>query len=128
MNNISIKVFVSAGELIDKISILKIKMENIKDVNKIDQVKKEYENLLSELQSLNGYDCFLNKMIDINLQLWGVEDRIRKKEMDKEFDDEFIELARSVYKLNDRRFEIKNEINIFYGSHIREQKEYHSYS
>lgn len=114
-----ITVPVSIGELADKISILDIKSERIKDLNKLKNIKKEQK----ELSNYN----FSYKYLDlkkINEELWDVEENIRKKEFNNEFDNEFIELARSVYILNDKRSLIKKEINLFYNSVLVEEKSY----
>jgi hypothetical protein len=120
---------ISLGELVDKISILKIKFKNITDQSKLVHVKKEEEVLLKQLGSLNlqGIDQHLNKMIEVNSKLWKIEDEIRDKERDKKFDQEFIELARAVYITNDERFKRKNAINQEYQSQIVEVKSYQEY-
>lgn len=119
---------VSAGELIDKISILEIKSEKIKDPIKLLYINKEKEILLKEANKLYGYITWLLKIKDINLKLWKIEDDIRQKERDKSFDDEFVALARAVYFTNDERFDIKNQINNYYSSNIMEQKSYEKYN
>jgi hypothetical protein len=119
---------ISAGELIDKISILEIKSEKIKDQIKLEHINKEKYILLKESEKLNLYQKWLEKIKEVNLKLWKIEDSIREKERKKEFDQEFIELARSVYFINDQRFNIKNEINSFYRSNIIEQKSYEKYN
>lgn len=119
---------VSAGELIDKISILEIKSEKIKDPIKLLYINKEKEILLKEANKLYGYMTWLLKIKDINLKLWKIEDDIRQKERDKSFDDEFVALARAVYFTNDERFDIKNQINNYYSSNIMEQKSYEKYN
>jgi len=119
---------ISAGELIDKISILEIKSEKIKDQIKLEHINKEKYILLKESEKLNLYQKWLEKIKEVNLKLWKIEDSIREKERKKEFDQEFIQLARSVYFINDQRFNIKNEINSFYRSNIIEQKSYEKYN
>jgi hypothetical protein len=119
---------ISAGELIDKISILQIKSEKIKDEAKLDHVTREKYDLLKEAQKLNIYQKWLDKIKEVNLKLWKIEDDIREKERKKEFDQEFIELARAVYFTNDERFNVKNEINSWYNSNIVEQKSYEKYN
>ena len=116
---------ISVGELIDKITILEIKKEKIKDNDKLKKVEKELE----ELNKLNTFDIHeeYKELKNINLKLWEIEDDIRIKERKKEFDDEFIELARSVYKTNDQRFNIKNIINIKLKSSINEVKSYEEF-
>lgn len=119
---------ISAGELIDKISILDIKSEKIKDQSKLLHINKEKEVLLKEANKLYAYINWLLKMKEINLKLWQIEDDIRHKEKKQEFDKQFIELARAVYFTNDERFNIKNEINNYYKSNIMEQKSYEKYN
>jgi hypothetical protein len=121
---------VSIGELIDKLSILKVKESFIKDEDKLNHVKKEILELEKILEGLDlkGQDEYLNRLIKINTTLWKIEDDIRDKEAQSEFDKDFIELARSVYLTNDKRFEVKNEINKKFGSHIVEVKSYKEYS
>ena len=121
---------VSLGELVDKISILHIKSIKIKDNEKLRLVKEEL-SLLE--QTLNDYiksdeiKFFLDSLIDINTKLWVIEDDIRDCERDKKFDQKFIDLARSVYFTNDKRSEIKLEINKAFGSKIIEVKSYEKY-
>lgn len=87
---------ISAGELIDKISILQIKSEKIKDENKLDHINREKEVLSKEAQKLHLHEKWLDKIKEVNFKLWKIEDDIRDKERKKEFDQEFIELARAV--------------------------------
>lgn len=119
---------ISAGELIDKISILAIKSEKIKDAIKLGHINKEKHILLEEAEKLHLHQKWLDKIKPVNLKLWNIEDRIREKEREKKFDQEFIELARSVYFTNDERFDVKNEINSYYNSNIVEQKSYEVYN
>jgi hypothetical protein len=119
---------ISAGELIDKISILQIKSEKIKDETKLDHIMREKFTLLKEAQKLYLHQKWLDKIKEINLKLWKIEDDIREKERKKEFDQQFIELARAVYLTNDQRFNVKNEINSWYSSNIVEQKSYEKYN
>jgi len=119
---------VSIGEIVDKLSILQIKTELIKDEEKLSNVKKEYDylyNIVFDKMKIEQSD-FLD-MVVINQKLWNIEDDIRDKERDKSFDDEFIELARSVYVTNDERAEIKKRINLKYGSNFIEEKSYKDY-
>ena len=120
---------ISLGELVDKIAILKIKLEMITDPAKLSHVKKEEEILMQQLQSLNlvKIDYHLEQMIEVNRKLWKIEDDIRDKERAKSFDKEFIELARAVYITNDERFHRKNKINSDYDSSIVEVKSYQKY-
>ena len=121
---------VSIGELLDKISILRIKKGKIIDAKKKQFVGEELETLTEKMGELNleGAENFLQRLVEVNTQLWEIEDDIRIKEKEKDFGKEFLELARSVYLTNDKRFEIKNEINQKYGSAIREVKSYEKYS
>ena len=122
------KIEVSIGEIIDKLSILQIKISFIKDDEKLNNVKKEYDylyNIVFNEMKIKQSD--FSNMVDINQVLWKIEDDIRDKERDKVFDTEFIELARSVYTTNDKRAEIKKEINLKYGSLFVEEKSYSNY-
>ena len=121
---------VSLGELVDKISILHIKNTNIKDNEKLLLVKEELSLLQQTLNDHVNSDQikpFLDSLIDINSKLWVIEDDIRDCERDKNFDQKFIDLARSVYFTNDKRSEIKLEINKKFGSKIVEVKSYEKY-
>ena len=121
---------VSLGELVDKISILHIKNTNIKDYEKLLLVKEELSLLQQTLNDHVNSDQikpFLDSLIDINSKLWIIEDDIRDCERDKNFDQKFIDLARSVYFTNDKRSEIKLEINKKFGSKIVEVKSYEKY-
>ena len=128
-----IKINASVGELLDKISILKIKEQKINDEKKLFNITKEL-NLLSSIaekfieKDEKSYKKFMDELFEINLQLWETEDSIRILENKKNFNDEFIQLARNVYYSNDKRFEIKSKINNFYGSEIVEEKDYEEYS
>ena len=121
---------VSLGELVDKISILHIKNTNIKDNEKLLLVKEELSLLQQTLNDHVNSDQikpFLDSLIDINSKLWVIEDDIRDCERDKNFDQKFIDLARSVYFTNDKRSELKLEINKKFGSKIVEVKSYEKY-
>ena len=121
---------ISLGELIDKISILLIKEKKIKDVKKIDLIHEELTLLKKTLNKVtkdSAIDDYLNQLIDINSALWKIEDELRDCEKNKEFDKKFIDLARSVYTTNDKRAEIKLEINNKFGSKIVEVKSYTKY-
>ena len=133
MSNKSKKILseISAGELLDKISILEIKIDKIKSKDKQDEIKKEYK-FLKEAQNLNIEDSkdikeLFDEIKKVNLNLWIIEDKIRICEKNKNFGKEFIELSRSVYLNNDKRSKIKLEINKILGSNIREIKQYVSY-
>jgi hypothetical protein len=122
------KIEVSVGEIVDKLSILKIKTDMIRDREKLDNVKKEYDYLYDIVfkdMKIEQSDFF--DMVSINQKLWKIEDDIRDKERDKTFDDEFIKLARAVYFTNDKRSNIKKGINIKYGSLFVEEKSYSDY-
>ena len=121
---------ISLGELIDKISILLIKESKITDVKKIDLIHEELTLLkktLNKVAKENAINDYLNQLIDINSALWKIEDELRDCEKNKEFDKKFIDLARSVYITNDKRAEIKLEINNKFGSKIVEVKSYTKY-
>ena len=122
---------ISAGELFDKISILEIKLDKIKDNNSQKEITKEYNVLKDALNSnidLNDkVQNLLKELKKINLNLWVIEDKLRICEKNKDFDKNFIELARGVYLNNDKRSKIKIEINKKLGSNIREIKQYVNY-
>jgi hypothetical protein len=125
-----ISIPVSAGELIDKLSILRVKKNMITDEEKLTFVNKEFD-LLNDLSSdflsdSEIYDLY-NKLCITNSKLWYIEDELRVLEKQKSFGNEFVELARSVYFTNDERFELKNEINKKTNSSIKEIKEYINY-
>jgi len=121
---------VSHGEIVDKLTILQIKKENIKDQTKLENIKKEYDYLLSVVENDLGISTespeYL-ELLSINKELWVIEDDIRDKERIKEFNDDFIKLARAVYYTNDVRAKIKKEINLKYSSGFVEEKSYQSY-
>ena len=121
---------VSVGELVDKISILHIKNINIKDVEKIKFIKEELALLNQTLDKyVNRVDIqeYLDALIEINSKLWVIEDEIRDCERNKNFDQKFIELARAVYFTNDKRSDVKLDINKKFGSQIIEVKSYEDY-
>ena len=119
---------ISAGELIDKITILEIKKEKISNKEKLVEVNKELSSLNETLKkSINDESKIINFKNDlkkINLKLWDIEDGKRSAEKNSKFDEKFIELARSVYKFNDERAKIKLAINTTLGSNIKEVKSY----
>jgi hypothetical protein len=124
------KVKISIGEALDKLSILHIKKEKIKDVEKLKNVNKEHGEILNYCENLlkeDSINSLFDKLIDVNSKLWQIEDEIRKKEMNKQFDEEFINLARSVYITNDHRADIKKQINLLTSSEIVEEKSYEKY-
>ena len=121
---------VSLGELVDKISILHIKNKNIKDDEKLKLIREELKLLTITLDGhlkKNDIQEFLDALIKINSELWIIEDDIRDCERSKKFDEKFISLARSVYITNDKRSEIKLDINKKFGSEIVEVKSYEEY-
>lgn len=127
-----IKVEISCGELIDKLTILSIKKEKITDIEKLKNVQHEFQvlsKLSTNLIDINPeqFDFFYSELREINFTLWEIEDNIRKFEKQENFGESFVQLARSVYKTNDKRFEIKNNINSFYSSGIKEEKNYEKY-
>jgi hypothetical protein len=122
------KIEVSIGEIVDKLSILQIKTAFIKDEEKLNNVKKEYDYLYDIVfNEMKIEQSDFSDMVSINQELWKIEDDIRDKERAKEFDDEFIRLARAVYVTNDKRTEVKKVINIKYGSLFVEEKSYQKY-
>ena len=129
MNKIIVEV--SIGELLDKISILEIKQEKIKDPEKLRFISNEHSILKDQLDNNVKSDDKLNKLFhslkEINAKLWIIEDDKRLCEKEKKFDEKFIKLSRDVHFLNDDRAKIKLEINNYTGSTIKEIKEYTSY-
>ena len=129
MNKILVEV--SVGELLDKISILEIKQEKIKDTEKLKFINEEHSILKDQLNKNVKSDQKLNELFEtlkkINAKLWIIEDDKRQCEKDKDFTEKFIKLSRDVHFLNDERAKIKLEINNFTGSKIREIKEYTNY-
>ena len=125
-----INATVSLGELLDKISILIIKEKNITDTQKLYHIKKELDSLNKTLEdsiSKSKVKDYIEKLIEINSELWFIEDDIRDCERKKKFDQKFIDLARSIYITNDKRSEIKLEINKKFGSTLVEVKSYENY-
>lgn len=123
------KIDISIGELVDKVTILSIKLEKIKNADKLKNIKKEYGLLYESMKHIGitkDSEDFKD-LVQVNLRLWDIEDKIRIKEANKEFDDDFIQLARSVYFENDKRAEIKKQINLTFGSDLIEEKEYVRY-
>ena len=122
---------ISAGELLDKISILEIKLEKIKDKADQEEINKEYKILKevqnSSLEMTEKLKTLLKEIKEVNLNLWNIEDKLRICEKNKDFGQTFIELARSVYLNNDKRSKIKLEINNILDSNIREIKQYANY-
>ena len=125
-----IQVPISLGELVDKITILELKLEYIQDKDKLSNVQKEYELLtkvLAESIETSQIEKLKVELKEVNRKLWFIEDDIRDCERSKDFGEMFIKLARSVYFTNDKRSEIKKDINLKFGSDILEEKSYESY-
>ena len=127
----NIKVPVSPGEVLDKITILEIKSERISDPEKVANVRVELALLQATWKEFIRDDEIIRglhtQLKEVNEALWEIEDDIRDKERAKEFDERFIELARAVYVTNDRRSRIKKELNLHLGSEIVEEKSYQDY-
>ena len=127
----NVNVEISIGEFFDKVTILEIKQDRIKGADKLININKELTALNLLLDNLpwsrKDVQAEVDELRKINEKLWVIEDDIRDKEAKKEFDQEFIELARSVYVTNDRRSEVKREINIKLGSDFIEEKSYEEY-
>ena len=126
------KVEVSNGELLDKLTILELKLSNISDVKKLTNIQKEHD----ELNPLAGqlFDSYgeelknlYKQLAEINSELWTIEDDIRECERNKDFGSDFVSLARGVYFTNDKRSEIKKSINLLTGSGFVEEKSYEDY-
>ena len=133
MNNKSKKILseISAGELLDKISILEIKLEKVKGKTNQEEINKEYK-ILKEVQNSNievteEMKILFKEIKVVNLNLWNIEDKLRICEKNKDFGETFIELARGVYLNNDNRSTIKSKINEVLGSNIKEIKQYEDY-
>ena len=127
----NIKVDISPGELIDKMTILEIKLSNISDKNKLKNIQSEYDVIrgtyLQSIPPTEGLTRLVSELKAVNETLWVIEDDIRECERCNEFGHKFIELARSVYKTNDRRAILKRRINMLLDSSIIEEKSYRSY-
>jgi len=133
MSNKSKKILteISAGELLDKISILEIKLVKINDEESLLEINKEY-NSLKETQDTNikltkNLENLINQLKEVNLKLWDIEDNKRICEKNKDFGKVFVDLSRNVYLNNDKRAQIKSEINKLLGSNIKEVKQYVNY-
>lgn len=124
------QIEVSIGEIVDKLSILHIKKENITNEVKLKNISNEYlylhEIVFSELGI--SYEDDYSRLLEVNKSLWIIEDKLRDKENINEFDQDFIDLARLVYYTNDQRADIKKEINLKYDSFFVEEKSYKNYS
>ncbi len=122
------KIEVSNGEIIDKLTIIRIKLERIMDKSKLGNLTKEYQELKSAADKiLSPEDPLYEALYQVNCELWDIEDKIRDLERKKNFGDEFIKTARSVYFKNDKRSEVKREINIKTSSGFTEEKSYEKY-
>ena len=121
------KIEVSDGEIVDKLTILEIKKEKCLDLNKLQNIEKELTYLKMIVDDLDIPEYYINDLRKINQKLWDIEDQIRVFEAQEKFDNGFIELARSVYFTNDERFEIKNKINSVVNSNFKEEKILPSY-
>lgn len=125
-----ISIPVSVGELIDKLSILQVKKTKIKNLEKLEYIKKEFEllyNLSAEYLNDMTIENLYHDLVVTNSNLWEIEDELRILEKDEKFENKFIDLARKVYFTNDKRFDLKNQINLLTSSEIREVKEYVDY-
>ena len=122
---------ISVGELLDKLSILEIKLDKINDKENLQEINKEYKSLnetkKSHLEITSNVQNLIDQLKDVNINLWSIEDQKRICEKNKDFGKKFIELARNVYINNDKRAKIKSEINKLLGSNIKEVKEYANY-
>jgi hypothetical protein len=130
LENMKIKIPVSIGELVDKLTILEIKLSNVSSQDKKVNLENEFNELKSVFENnipSEKIQKYYQELLVINKKLWKIEDDIRILEKQKLFNEEFIELARSVYVTNDERFEIKNTINSLMGSNIKEEKLYEQY-
>ena len=127
----NIKVPTSPGELLDKITILEIKMEQISDAEKLKHIEYELAQLTQiwneHFNNNEDLDLLKKELRETNTNMWDIEDNIRIKESKKEFDNDFIELARSVYYQNDKRADTKKKINELLGSLLMEEKSYADY-
>jgi len=123
---------VSYGEILDKITILEIKQQHITDAEKLKNVRHEL-NLLTDtwnkkVTQTSEISQLKEQLKKVNQSLWDIEDNIRIKESKKEFDDQFIQIARSVYYENDKRADVKKQVNLLLGSELVEEKSYQKYS
>ena len=128
------KIEVSNGEILDKYTILEIKLSKIKDANKIINIQHEYDTLTPDVEYIyeackdpNQLKNLHKNLLEVNKKLWKIEDDIRECERANDFGKTFIDLARAVYYVNDDRSDVKKEINIFTGSDLVEEKSYEEY-
>ena len=126
-----ILIEISAGELLDKLSILEIKLNKIKNPSLLQEIKKEYDTLNetknNNIGSSNEIDILFKNLKEINEKLWKIENEKRLCEKNSDFNDKFVQLARDVYITNDKRSKIKLEINKILDSNIKEVKQYTQY-
>jgi predicted nuclease with TOPRIM domain len=122
------QIEVSNGEIVDKLTIIELKLKHIKDEPKLVNLKKEYEVLNAAVEKIidKKHELY-QELLGINQQLWDIEDTIRDLERDKNFGEKFIETARAVYFTNDMRSEVKRKINELTGSQLIEEKSYQKY-
>ena len=129
LNTISIPI--SPGELLDKLTILEIKLERIKDKEKLTNISYEYDSLKTivqrDISQSPKLDTLYQELKLINGKLWDIEDDIRDCERNQDFSDTFVQLARSVYITNDKRASLKKDINTYLGSNLVEEKSYQAY-
>lgn len=128
------KIEVSNGEIIDKYTILEIKLSEIKNEEKLKNIRNEYDTLTPDVQRIytackneTHLSKLQNDLLEVNKKLWKIEDDIRECERAKDFGKTFIDLARAVYYTNDDRSDLKKEINVFTGSDLVEEKSYEDY-
>ncbi|QZE14821.1 hypothetical protein K4L44_02875 [Halosquirtibacter laminarini] len=122
------KIEVSNGEIVDKLTIIEIKLERISDEDKLANLRNEHKVLDEAVKKIiDKNDPLYKELFDINCQLWDIEDHIRDLEREKNFGDDFIQTARSVYFTNDKRCEVKRAINDKTGSELIEEKSYEDY-
>jgi hypothetical protein len=125
------EIKVSVGELLDKITILEIKKNKIQDPIKLANITKEYDYLFQKLKEYDiirdSFKRYFKDLLEVNMELWDIEDGKRLCELNQDFGDHFVQLARQVYIKNDLRASIKKNINIYYGSEIVEEKSYTKY-
>ena len=129
------KIEVSNGEIIDKYTILTIKLQEIKDEAKLANVQNEYDSLTPEIEAIyantsdqKALEALHVDLLNVNKTLWNIEDQIRDCEREKNFGSDFVELARSVYYTNDDRADVKKQINVLTGSDLVEEKSYQEYA
>jgi hypothetical protein len=128
------KIEVSNGEIIDKYTILEIKLSKIKETKKLVNIQREHDtltpdvkNMYAEAKDKNHLKGLQNNLLEVNKKLWKIEDDIRECERANDFGQTFIDLARAVYYVNDDRSDVKKEINVYTGSDLVEEKSYEEY-